>query len=379
MKKNFIIIAVFVLFSCVNTIKPTDDYRINLRWIKSSAGEDGEKATKGILWALAYVGAELPKESIKKGIFLNENQIFQLDFSALGFDENALKAWSKLITFSKKTEEYKKYGSIDLSRFLVFTVYSPWHYYQITGVSTSLDSFFDNSLNSAKFDFFPVTHSSVTDGHRLLKYRIESNVEKSKFLAIEGDGKLTDSTFREAEYEAIDLMKNGQLRYAIYNLNGKLSDFAQKKYSSAGNPAKCMWCHEGVLAPLFTENQAVRGYKLPQDFNSEMLQTQLIINIYRNSRNSTIDFNIHKDHELSEILYTSFMEPSAERLAQEWKISVEEVKAKLETLKTHRNHEFVFLGELFDRNEVEKYAPFQSIPFPSSIREQNNNELNIFK
>lgn len=110
-----------------------------------------------------------------------------------------------------------------------------------------------------------------------------------------------------------------------------------------------------------------------------MLQTRQIINTYRSNSGSALDFSIHKDHTLSEILYISFMEPSAERLAQEWQISIEEVKVKLKSLKTHRNQEFDFLGELFDRNEVEKFAPFQSVPFPSSIREQNKNEPNIFK
>ncbi len=210
-------------------------------------------------------------------------------------------------------------------------------------------------------------------------YCVADNIVKSKFIAVEGDGKLTDSTFREAKYEVIDLMKNGQLRYAVYDLDGKLSDASPKKYGEAGKPSKCMWCHEGIISPLFAENQAVMGYKLPQDFSSEMLQTQQIIKIYRNKQLSAIDFNIHKDHELSEILYVSFMEPSAERLAQEWQISLENVNEKLMNLKTHRHREFDFLGELYDRNEVEKFAPFKSVTIPKSVREPNENEPNIFR
>lgn len=184
----------------------------------------------------------------------------------MGFDENALKVWSKLIAFAKKTEEYEIYGSIDLGRFLVFTIYSSWHYYQITGAPTTLDRFINNFF-STSYETFPVLNSSVTTGHRLLKYRVENDIEKSKFLAIEGDGKLTDSTFKETEFETIDIMKNGQLRYAVYNLKGELLDAAQNKYSSAGKLAKCMWCHEGYIHPLFSENQAVAGYKLPEDFS----------------------------------------------------------------------------------------------------------------
>ncbi len=153
-------------FTCFKSIIPDENYRVNLRWVKSYEQKNPEKVSKGILWALAFSGAELPKKSIKKGIFYNNDMIFKLDFKQLGFDNKPLKAWSKLIVFAKNTEEYKNFGSIDIGRFLVFTVYSFWHYYQITGVPKSFKEFINGSLNNAKIQEFPVTNSCVANGHR---------------------------------------------------------------------------------------------------------------------------------------------------------------------------------------------------------------------
>ena len=67
--------------------------------------------------------------------------------------------------------------------------------------------------------------------------------------------------FDLAEFDLIDLMPNGQLRYAVYGLDGVLLPYSSSDYGLAGKPAKCMWCHEGIISPLFTNNQEVLHHK----------------------------------------------------------------------------------------------------------------------
>jgi hypothetical protein len=373
-----VVFGVALVLSFCSQIKPRD-LKINLRWVKSYDGENLENIQKGLFWSMAFAGAELPKEVAKNGFVLKSKDVIEIDFSILGFDKNSQEKWQNLIEYAKNTEEYKKNNTIDLSRFLVFTVYSSWHYYQITGVSTNLGDSLKNTIKSNKLSAFAVTNSCVAKGHRLLKYQIEPDILKSKFLAVEGKGSLIDSSFGADKFEVIDLMPNGQLRYAIYNIDGGLVPYSPTDYGQAGKPAKCMWCHEGIISPLFTDNQEVRGFKKPAEFNQEMIQFQQILNAFRKSQPSVLTLESHKDHTFAELLYIGFMEPSIERLSVEWGVSVAAVKSKLKNLTTHRHHEFDFLGELYDRKEVEKFAKFSSVPFPDSIREPNENEPNIFK
>jgi hypothetical protein len=359
--------------------EPDDKLKINLKWIKSHKNESLEDLIKGFQWSMAFAGAKLPSESFKKAFILKENDIFEVNFKHLGFDKTSLNAWQKLIKYTKGTPSYKKNQSIDLSRFLVFSVYSSWHYYQIVGLNDISPDSLKSIISAKQYSTFPVMNSCVTDGHRLIKYLIKNEVIYSKFVAIEGAGNLLDSTFQTDRFETIDLMKNGQLRYAIYSPDGSLIDALPKKFGRAGKPAKCMWCHEGNIAPLFTANTVVEGFKKPKEFSDEMLRFQQNLNTFRDLQQTAIQFKKHEEHQLSEVLYISFMSPSAWRLAQEWNISESEVKQKLKGFHTHQHHEFSLLGELYDRNDAELFAPFNSLPVPSSVREPNSKEPNIFR
>lgn len=378
-KYNFLVLfgLIFTLNFCIQ-IKPKD-LKINLRWIRSYDTETLENVQKGFLWSMGFVGAKLPKEIFQRGFLMKHNNIIEVDFSALGFDENSQEKWLTLIEYAKNTEEYKKNNSLDLSRFLVFTIYSSWHYYQITGTPFSFGDSLKNTILNKKLSTFPVTNSGVAKGHRLIKYKIDQDLLKSKFLALDGKGSLIDSSFLPDKFDLIDLMPNGQLRYAVYGLDGVLLPYSSSDYGLAGKPAKCMWCHEGIISPLFTNNQEVLHSLKPAEFSQEMIQFQQILDAFRKSQPSILTFENHKEHTLSEILYISFMEPSAKRLSIEWNIPVSAVKTKLKNLRTHQHREFDFLGELYDRNEVEKFALLPSVPFPDSVREPNENEPNIFK
>jgi hypothetical protein len=73
------------------------------------------------------------------------------------------------------------------------------------------------------------------------------------------------------------------------------------------------------------------------------------------------------------------MEPSAERLALEWGITLESVNEKLKGIPTHIHHEFGYLGNLYYRDEIEVFAPFSSIRPPSSARNKSQYEPDLIK
>ena len=77
-----------------------------------------------------------------------------------------------------------------------------------------------------------------------------------------------------------------------------------------------------------------------------------------------------------ELLYISYMEPSARRLALEWNMTESEVLNLLAGLPMHEHEEFTFLGMLYDREDVESYAPYTALPVSSSVREVVGIEVN---
>ncbi len=70
------------------------------------------------------------------------------------------------------------------------------------------------------------------------------------------------------------------------------------------------------------------------------------------------------------------MEPTAERLSIEWGMSVAEVESLLSSLPTHIHEEFFYLGNLYNRKEVESLAPFRGLQVSSSVRAASEVEVN---
>ena len=177
-------------------------------------------------------------------------------------------------------------------------------------------------------------------------------------------------------------MKNGQIRFGIFDANGNRKIAADSKHTNAGKPAKCIWCHESSIQPLFSDQQDKKGYLSLKNLQ-ETLETYRKINIDLKIKVTDtlnhINYERTQDHTFTEILYTGFMEPSAKRLALEWNMSEMQVKTKLKNYKTHQHHEFVYLGELYHRNEIEHLAPLKSIPVSGNIREKSNQEVNYLQ
>jgi hypothetical protein len=79
-----------------------------------------------------------------------------------------------------------------------------------------------------------------------------------------------------------------------------------------------------------------------------------------------------------ELLYLSFMEPSAERLAVEWQTTAEDVRQKLQGKPTHNNPEFAFLGDvLYNRKDIDVLSPYKSVRAADDARESSAYEPDI--
>ena len=179
------------------------------------------------------------------------------------------------------------------------------------------------------------------------------------------------------EYETLELLPNGQLRFGIFDANGIRIPAADATHTNAGKAAKCMWCHESTINPLFAPQTDYPNYLT----YNELQNTLQGYRIQHNDNKTTlfpngVDFTQTQQHTLTELLYISFMEPSAERLSFEWNLPLPEVENMLSGLETHIYDEFPFLGNLYHREDIEPFAPFQGLQVSSSVREPSEIEVN---
>lgn len=351
---------------------------IDLHYTLNYNEDSWEKNRVGFLWTLSYLGAELPKNSFNKSIKWVGPQTFRVDFSKLGFSTKAQTYLQQLCDSLKQTGIYRKQGSLDLGHFIALTLGSTWHYYQITGVPRTLAEFLKQHQNPP-YEVFPITRSTVSEHHRIVKIHLPDSVLLSSFIAEEGHGNVTDGSFETVEYETMDIMKNGQLRFMVYNKDGHLIAAGDKELGESGKTAKCIWCHEINIQPLFRETDTVKGYMTPATFLEKIKNQRALLTNYRYRLNGDIEFRNLQDHAFQELIYISFMEPSVKRLAQEWRMSEQQVDLLLKKQRKHRHHEFQFLGDLMERDSVQAYAPATYGILPGSIREETEREPNFFR
>ncbi len=173
-------------------------------------------------------------------------------------------------------------------------------------------------------------------------------------------------------------MANGQLRYLIFDHNGNLAINADPSLSPSGKPGKCMWCHQSRLQPLFTSNTDVAGYSTTTNFLNKVNATNQLLTTTRIQYPAGLDWTHPEDHTLSELLYISFMEPSLERVAGEWGISIGDATQILVSLPQHTYNEFPFLGNLYNRSSTDSLTPYHTERVSTSAREPSEYEPNFF-
>lgn len=344
--------------------------RLYLRWVSSYPNENWEDVQTGLEWGLSLMGASLPKSCMKKAMLFQENNCYLLDFNELGFSEEAKKALRPLLQTLKNSEEYRRHGSMDIGRFLVFTLHSPWHYYSVTAVPRNFAQFQQlHPMDSALL--FPVQNSCVSVGKRIVEFEQKKQAQAMAFIAKE---KHLDSLNLTEGVEVFDVMPNGQLRFAIYDEKGELAAASPLYLGNAGKPGKCMWCHESKISQLFAPNPDEKGYLSTANFETLVKKMNTELLAYQISQNSEIDWKNPHAHTRQEWLYIGFMEPNLQRIATEWGLSEGETFAKIKHLPTHKHEEFEFFGACYHRKDIDALAPYPVIRVSESVREPNGYE-----
>ncbi|MCU0430732.1 MAG: hypothetical protein MUF42_12275 [Cytophagaceae bacterium] len=374
-----IFIVVMISSTSLQYAEPKSESEILcLRWYPSHPAETFQDVRTGFLWSLSYLGAQLPQGSFDNAVHRTDSVHWVVDFSKLGFSEEGLGALKELIAQLKQSEEYKVKKAIDMSRFLVLALHSPWHYYKITGVFPNYKSF-EQHYKLEAGNIFGITNSSVGKTHRLLRMGADTTrINQVAFSVSEGKGNLFQQNFKPSEHEVFDIMKNGQLRFAVYDHRGQLASAASSEYSLAGKPSKCMWCHEIVIQTLYSENTEVPGTLSNAQFENLVHKLQEKLYHYRAGLSSEIDFEKKQDHTFAELLYIGFMEPSRYRISQEMDHQ-QRLLNKVMSLPTHTHEEFPKFGTLYERKAIDKILPYTTLKVPDQIREGGGFEPNYLK
>ena len=366
---TFLLLAI-TYQSCRYDVQEEIDERITLIRYSFPETQTEQEFIDGMAWLFSYLGAELPKEKFSSALTVSGNKIF-VKLELLGFDESALTALRIISSKLKNSEEYTLKEGIDAGRFFAICFNSSYNYYKITGAEKNFNSFLTKyNLSNAKV--FACDSSSISKESRLIEYGINENILTSYFISHEGKGFFSSSNFIKANStEVFDFMKNGQPRFMIYDEQGNLKTSSNPFFSNAGKPAKCMWCHESGIQPLFRETPDIAGYLTKTEFLNDRNLASEKLEKFHAASNSYINYSDKKIHTQAEYIYLSYYEPNANRLAMEWNVSESKVLELLSGISTHTNPEFPFLKNVYHRREVENLSPIKSLPAASDARESS--------
>ena len=348
-------------------VAPPSDPRdvIELRWIKAYPRESRSDVETGLLWGLSLAGASLPRG---QRVIDWQGERITLDLARAQVIDGTQPAWRDFLGALKASGEYRAQGAVDVGRFVSIMLGDTQRYYALTGASP------DYAAARARYRFDGKAAAIVTSGVALGSRRIDlalaGSAPQLAFVGFEGHGSFADDSFVPHEMELVDVMPNGQLRFALYDLDGRLKDGASVGLTRAGKPAKCMWCHESGLMVSLAHYDGVSGYYGREEFDAQIEQRRGLLQRYRGGVDTQIDYGARQDHSYAELLYMSFEEPSRERLASEWGVTVERAAELLRGKATHAQPERPELGnELYRREEVDGLASYAVLAAPRSIRE----------
>jgi hypothetical protein len=376
---TYLSIAFFSVACTSDKLTPPSDLKIQLQYYYNAASPDQQSLESGLKWYFSYLGATLQKGQLANAIKwkrnTNHNALLEIDCSKLGFSLAAEDALKQIIQVIKNSPAYQENQYIDLGRFVALTLNSSNHYYAITGVYPSFNDF-KNAYNFEDTAVISLNNgaSSVTSGNRII-YQTKNavtNFQQMAFIALEGTGDLQQGNFEASDFEVFDFMPNGQPRFAIYDEHGQLKTAVPMPLGEAGKPAKCIWCHESTIQPNF-----VLQHPQSTAFNQNINIKNTLLNTARNQFDSDLSYLLLQEHHFAELLYISFMEPTAERLAQEWNYTLTETQALLQTYTTHTHHEYPQLGNLYNRNDVDHLHPLPVLQTPESAHEASFYEPNF--
>jgi hypothetical protein len=341
--------------------------QLTVKWNQSYPTETKENVLLGLNWALANLGAKNVIESANG--FSERTHKLVLEINLLGFNETAVNELQKLHSAIKSSEEYQHNQVIDVGRYVTLLIGASAHYNRITQVPIHLRDIISNYNLHQEAGF--IDNSGISSNHRTLQFSKQKELNQV-FVSTEIDA----NSGQILEFETIEIMGNGHLRFGIFDQDSNRIDASNSSFSTAGKPAKCMWCHESKILPIFNTQNNHSGYLSYLQLKDSLLNFQNNLEFWQFNLPNGIDFSQKQDHAQMELLYISFMLPSAQNLSTEWGISETEVIDLLKSLPQFVTPEFLFLGKRYAREDVQNYAPFESLKVSSSVREKSDLEVN---
>ena len=153
----------------------------------------------------------------------------------------------------------------------------------------------------------------------------------------------------------IDLMSNGQQRYAVFDGDGALVPAADPAIVPAGQPGKCMWCHEGALMTGTPLNPTTRPHLSYLEWKSRMVEMQSMLYTHRAAQSTAVDFETYHAHTYGELLVREFLYPTPARVAAEWGAEPADVEALIDSynLELSEDEEYPNRGEVLARASVD--------------------------
>lgn len=361
-------IVFLLLLSSCNRDK-TEPYQVDhivLKWHKSYSNDTFEKSIIGLNWVLSHVGA---KNRVQSSDVSYSKQTITVYPERCGLSIKGETTLTKLHQRIAESISYVENGYIDIGHYVALLIGSSEHYYQLTDVPKTLSELENQYSFSPEVGY--LNNSEISVQHRKILFSDQNNFNQL-FVSQEIDS----LTGQILEFETLDIMDNGQPRFGVYDASGNRIVGAAPSLATAGKPGKCMWCHESSIQPLFSNQNPQTGYLDPVLLGDTLMFFRTEHKNNQNLLSEGVNYQDLTEHVLMELLYISYMEPSASRLAFEWNMTESEVLNLLVGLPMHEHEEFTFLGMLYDREDVESFAPFSSLSVSSSVREVAGNEVN---
>lgn len=301
------------------------DAALRLSWYRSDEAESWAVARAGLDWALSQAGALPPADgSAIEVLDEEEDRVrFELHVDRLELAEDAN---AMLVEVGDELRSAGGSGGDDLGRFLLRGLHEPWRYYVLTGACGSLEEW--RAARPPLPLEYAVTTSLLLPDHRLVRLpSTQGAADAVAFEAVEGEGSLADGSFGATSFETVDLMPNGQFRYAVYDLTGALQ--AAGDAEETGLPANCAWCHEASVHAGTPANESAPGYLSYTEWMQHREGAQATVEALRASLDTSISYDTPAVHGDAERLVEGFLFPDTARVASEWRSTESEVRATL--------------------------------------------------
>jgi len=232
---------------------------IHLKWHPAYTGESQQDIEVGLLWILAFLGESITSKNYHDYMEWVEDDILLLDLTKLVKDPHRADIWRGILTELEKSSNDRKYHSVDVGKFAFDTFTKSDIYYQLTEMPDDLEDF-KKHYNIDENYVFAVApgESCVAPGYRIFSCSDTKVLPRLGYIAQEGNGESIED-FSPSEFEVFGFMKNGQPRFGVYGTDGTLRKGGQPELTTAGKPAKCMWCHTTMVQPLIFASSTVDG------------------------------------------------------------------------------------------------------------------------